>query len=112
MVAAMIQVQEVELEPAKARALAQALAEVQRHFNVVEVDPKWMALGALCVVSVNVYGPMVGPVMRRLKSSGARAGEPGAQTGTQAGETAPIVPGNVVPMTAQPQPTPWFSGGA
>lgn len=49
---------ELELDQTEARNLAEAVAEVQRHYNAV-IDPKMMAWIGLFGVAGTIYGPRV-----------------------------------------------------
>lgn len=47
------------LDPSEAKALAEAISEVDRHYKIPVVNEKHQALISLAVVSVSIYGPRV-----------------------------------------------------
>lgn len=56
---------EIELEKDESKKLADAIAEVNRFYNV-KFDPKKVAVFNLAVVTASIYGPMTVAIKRRL----------------------------------------------
>lgn len=71
---------EMELDKDESKKLADAIAEVNRFYNV-KFDPKKVAIFNLAVVTASIYGPMAVSIKRRLDAE--RGPQPVKQAGPQ-----------------------------
>jgi hypothetical protein len=71
---AAIWVEELEIEEDEAEKLAKAIAEVQSHYPVTVIDPKWLSLSNLVIVTSGIYGPAF--MAYRLRKYREKSGSP------------------------------------
>ena len=104
--AAALSAPEFELGKDEADRLARAVAEVNKHYPVPMIDPKYVAIGALAVTAFSIYAPRAVAYTSRRKSGRAfsRADEAAAR------HVEPSVPepGLVMPEAAAQS---WFDAG-
>lgn len=107
MMAAFFQVPELALEKDEARAMAEALAEVNRHYKIPGLNPAHAAIISACFVIGGTYAKRIPAVMSRSRSRGATAGS-----------TASHLNGSQNPQTNTPQQqsgqvaSDWFTPGS
>jgi hypothetical protein len=90
--AAFFAIPELELQKDEARAIADALVEVNKHYPIPGIDPKHAAIATLVFVLVVTYGKRVPAIIARSKN--------GAKPTPREG--------NVVPMNPPVEAKPWF----
>lgn len=74
MIASATKIEELTLEQSQGEALAQAIANVQRHYNVM-VDPKTVDWIMLAQVSAIIYGPKIAAIRKRRKAEKEEGGQ-------------------------------------
>jgi len=96
MLAAYTHVPEMALEKDEARAMAEAIANVSKHYKIPGMSPEHAALAQLGFILAVTYGKRIPNVMARRKN-GARPASATVARPVSSPETPPT-------------PEPWFSG--
>lgn len=102
--AAFFALPELELEKREAKALAEAIADVSKHYNIPGIDPKMAAVVSLVIVAGQIYVPRGITIVNRKngKTSGL---------GNTVTASAPGAPPEAV-NTNQTATNDWFNPGA
>lgn len=98
--AAYLRVPEIALEREEAKALAQAIAEVSKHYKIPGVSPEHASIASLVFVIFVTYGKRVPAILAR-RSGVAPAPAPAAPFVTPSSDGSPPVS----PVPADP----WFT---
>lgn len=102
--AAFFALPELELEKREAKALAEAIAEVSKHYNIPGIDPKMAAVVSLIIVAGQIYVPRGFAIVNRKNGKTSDL----AKTSTAGAPGAPPVAVN----TDQAATNDWFNPGA
>lgn len=78
MAANFFHVQELKLDKDEAHMLAESMAEVQKHYDIPMIDPKYAALGTMAATLYKVYSGKIIAIQQRKNAPRQAAAPPPA----------------------------------